>query len=114
MNIVQFKMKIIEGMVGDKIAVSELDGNESDIEHVAILINGSTRQHCAYCALMSKASRTRFICAACQVPLCCIGNGRISNDCFTMAHKTEETTKLVLEKHEHMLKRVNKKYKPKT
>lgn len=113
MNIVQFKMKIIEGIVGDKIESPEVDGDESDVEHVAIHIEGNIRHRCAYCALLSKARRTRFICAACQVPLCCMGNGRISNDCFAMAHKTEETTKLVIEKYEVMAKRATKKSKNK-
>ena len=113
MNIFQFKMKVIEAMVGDKIESLEGNGGELDIEHTAVHIEGNARLRCAYCALLSKSCRTRFICSSCEVPLCCMGSGRTSNDCFAMAHKTEETTKLVIEKYEHMLKRVTKKNKNK-
>ena len=57
---------------------------------------------CAYCALMGRKPRTRFMCAECGVPLCSMGNGRVNCDCFTEAHKTKEIVAMVLNKHHEM------------
>jgi hypothetical protein len=38
--------------------------------------------------------------------LCSIGNGRVQEDCFTVAHETEEKLDLVCKKHVEMKKRV--------
>jgi hypothetical protein len=39
---------------------------------------------------MSRKRRTRYQCAGCGVPLCSIDNGKVDNDCFTIAHETED------------------------
>jgi hypothetical protein len=110
-NIVDFKLQLIQQLVEDKIeGTATTNDNE---EHVPIHVENNMRKRCAFCALMSQASRTRFVCSVCEVPLCCIGNGRIDKDCFTMAHKTEETRQLVVEKHDFMQKRTTEKNKKK-
>jgi hypothetical protein len=51
---------------------------------------------------MSRMRRTRFQCAGCGVPLCLIGNGKVDNDCFTIAHETAERQELVCKKYDKM------------
>jgi hypothetical protein len=51
MNIVQFKMKLVEDLVGRSIPVH---------------IEGGVRLQCAYCALMSRTRRSRYQCAGWQ------------------------------------------------
>ena len=110
MNNVEFKLKLIETLVGDKLHMS-LDDKELHDEHLPIRLEDGIRNRCSYCAIMSKFSRTHYICKGCSVPLCCIGSGKTSDDCFTKAHKSNETMKMVQEKHAEMKKRTNERYK---
>jgi hypothetical protein len=101
MNIVKFKMQLVEGLVGKK--VDELfEGPNRDFadQHIPIHIKDGARKRCAYCAMkVGKVVRTRYKCAACGVPLCCIGHGRNETDCFSLAHKTETNLQLVSERY---------------
>jgi hypothetical protein len=36
------------------------------------------------------------MCAECSVPLCCMGNGRVTCNCFIKAHETKEIVAMVL------------------
>ena len=61
LNIVEFKMQLIEGLVGQRI--EDLSGgDEGEVLHIAMQIDGGTRSRCAYCALMSRTRRTRYQC----------------------------------------------------
>jgi hypothetical protein len=62
----------------------------------------------AYCALMSKMHRTTYQCAGCGVPLYSIGNGKVEDDCFTIAHETEDQREMVCKKHDKM-KKINRR-----
>jgi GTP-binding protein EngB required for normal cell division len=49
--------------------------------------------------------KTRYQCAGCGVPLCSIGNGKVDDNCFTIAHETAERQELVCKKYDKMKKR---------
>jgi hypothetical protein len=107
MNIVQFKLRLIEAFVGKKLD-DMMEGadalEEENVQH--IVVHGETRHRCAYCALMSKgARRTRYMCQACGVPLCTLGHGKAGEDCFSLAHETEDRRQLVCMKYLEMQKR---------
>jgi hypothetical protein len=105
MNIVQFKMKLVEDLVGrsiDNLFESRAGGGE---QHTPVHIEGGVRSQCAYCALMSRMRRTRYQCAGCGVPLCLIGNSKVDDNCFTIAHETVERQELVCKKYDEMKKR---------
>jgi hypothetical protein len=57
---------------------------------------------------MSKMHRTRYQCAGCGVPLCYIGNGNVEDDCFTIAHETEDQREMVCKKYDKM-KKINQR-----
>ena len=108
MNIVEFKMKLVEHLVGrsiDNLFEGEGGGGE---QHTPVHVEGGKRLRCAYCALMSRTRRTRIQCAGCGVPLCSIGNGRIGDDCFTLAHETEDRQQMVRRKYDEMKKKVTR------
>jgi len=102
-NMVQFKMKLVEDLT--RKSMDELFGNfvpDDEAKHVCVPIPGGRRVKCAYCGVMTRETRTRFMCAECGVPLCSMGNGRVKCDCFTEAHKTKEIVAMVLKKHQQM------------
>lgn len=110
MNIVQFKMQLVEDLVGK--SMDELFAGGAEFEerqqHNPVHLEGGIRARCAYCALMSRVRRTRFQCAACGVPLCSIGCGKVEDDCFTVAHETEDRQQMVCKKYLEMQKRNTK------
>ena len=93
MNIVDFKMKIVESLVGQKINEPE-SAQEAPPEHTLTRIEGDIRMACARCAMRYKGRRpprTRYECKGCGgVPLCSIGNGVAKVDCFAEAHRSED------------------------
>jgi hypothetical protein len=106
MNIVEFKMKLVEDLVGRSID-NLFDGKgEGGEQHTPVHIEGGQRSWCAYCALMSRTRRTRIQCAGCGVPLCSIGNERVGDDCFTLTHETEDRREMVCRKYNEMKKKV--------
>ena len=109
MNIVSFKMQLVEGLMGRWLD-SEA-GQPEVVEHVPVHIQGGVRSRCAYCALLSRTRRTRYKCVGCGVPLCSIGNGKVEEDCFAQAHESAERTALVCKKYEAMQKRTTPKDK---
>ena len=112
MNIVQFKMELIEGLVGQKL--DDLFETDTEMPHCPTHIEGNLRSRCAYCALLSRQRRTRYKCARCGVPLCSIGNGKVEDDCFTRAHESENVQRLVCSKYQEMQKRTTNKSKNST
>jgi hypothetical protein len=110
MNIVQFKIQVVEDLVGSSISDLFDTSCEHVHEHVAVPIEGGVRSRCAYCALMSRMCRTRFQCIVCGVPLCAMGSGKVENDCFSQAHKTEDRRQMVCTKFREMQKK-NRKQK---
>jgi hypothetical protein len=88
MNIVQFKMKLVDNLVRKKIDSLFESGGCADDQHAPVHITDEVRSLCVWCALMSRLRQTRYQCAKCGIPLCSIGNGRVEEDCFTAAHKT--------------------------
>jgi hypothetical protein len=88
---------VVDGQVGMR------GGGE---QHTPVHIEGGQWSRCAYCALMSRTRRTRIQCAGCGVPLCSIGNGRVGDDCFTLAHETEDRREMVCRKYDEMKKRL--------
>jgi hypothetical protein len=108
MNIVEFKMKLVEDLVGRSID-NLFDGKGGGgKQHTPVHIEGGQRARCAYCVLMSRTRRTRIQCAGCGVPLCSIGNGRIGDNCFTLAHETEDRWEMVCRKYDKMKKKVTR------
>ncbi len=109
MNIVKFKMVLVEGLVGKSMDALYKTPCESD-QHVLVQIEDGVRSRCAYCALMSRGTpRTRFQCSACGVPLCAVGSSPNKVDCFALAHETDERREMVLKKFSEMQKRNSKK-----
>ena len=106
MTLVDFKLKLIEGFVGTKItSVVPVPRN---VEHVPERRN--SRNRCAYCALfLARQTRTRFWCAACNVPLCSVGSGHVDQDCFTLCHQSDMMKNLVIKKYAAMKKTANHK-----
>jgi hypothetical protein len=107
MNIVSFKMKLVDDLVGNTVRNLNKSGECADDLHTAVQIADDVRSLCVYCAVVSKPkiSRTRYQCSKCGIPLCSIGSGKVEDDCFTMAHKTEDTLDIVKRKHVEMKKR---------
>ena len=110
MNIVDFKLQLIEGLVGKKIEDLFKD-DDDEVEHVAVHIDGDVRMRCAFCALLSRQRRTRYKCRGCGIPLCSVGNGKVQDDCFTQAHESDERLDLVCKKYIAMQKRTTNKNK---
>jgi hypothetical protein len=109
MNIVQFKMQLVEDLVGRSMDdLFETGGSVGGEQHTPVHIEGGVRSRCAYCALMSTVRRTRYQCSCCGVPLCSIGSGKVEDDCFTAAHKTEDRRQMVCKKYLEMQKRNTK------
>jgi DNA polymerase III epsilon subunit-like protein len=110
-NIVQFKMQLVEDLVGKSINdLFESGGTErgGGEHHTPIHIVGGVRPRCAYCSMLSRFRRTRYQCAGCGVPLCSIGNGRVEDDCFTAAHETEDRRQMVCKRYQEVQKRYKK------
>mmetsp|Transcript_126734 Transcript_126734/g.364538 ORF Transcript_126734/g.364538 Transcript_126734/m.364538 type:complete len:609 (+) Transcript_126734:875-2701(+) len=97
MNIVNFKMMLVEGLIGKKVDDLFMTANQENSEqHMLVHVAGATRFRCAYCSLMhGTSSRTRWKCVGCGVPLCSVGNGKATSDCFALAHETEDRRKMV-------------------
>ena len=104
MNIVEFKMNLIESFCGSK-----LDGGrvERSPEQRHVPERSNSRNRCAYCALFSMNQQTRFRCSVCDVPLCTVGSGRVNQDCFVLCHENKTTRQLVIRKFEGMKKNTN-------
>lgn len=105
MNIASFKKALIDQLVGERI---KYVSRTHIIEHIAVRNENDSRSTCAYCALHGLNSRTRFICQACLVPLCCAGSGRTPSDCFSKAHSSTEMCDIVVAKYDSMKKRITK------
>ena len=102
-NIVEFKLKLVEDLVGKSLDdLHRKSSVEEEAEHKCVPIPGGNRVKCAYCGLMSRESRTRYQCVVCGVPLCSMGSGKVKHDCFTEAHKTPDRIEMVLKKHQRM------------
>jgi hypothetical protein len=105
MNIVQFKTKLVEDLVVRSIDNLFESRGGGGVQHTPVHIEGGVRSRFAYCALMSRKHRTRYQCAGCGVPLCSIGNGKVDDNCFTIAHETAERQELVCKKYDEIKKR---------
>ena len=104
MNILDFKAKLIETFVGRKFTNGPVGIHE--IEHVPERSN--SRNICAYCALFSLTRQTRFQCAGCNVPFCCVDTGHVDKDCFTICHESEKMREMMIKKFEAIQKKTNK------
>lgn len=104
-NIVKFKTQLVEDLTGKK-QEELVDSGDKEIseQHVPIRVDGQTRYRCTYCALKNIRRRTRHICAACGIPLCCLGNGKVDKDCFSFVHDCANTMELVRDKFKEMQK----------
>jgi hypothetical protein len=62
MNIVQFKMKLVDDLVGKSIDNLFESGECADDQHTPVHVAGASRSLCVYCAVISrpKVRRTRF------------------------------------------------------
>ena len=108
MKIVNFKMKLVQSLVGHKI--SSIDA-PIEIQHE--LVRSEQRNYCAYCALFSLKKRTRFKCSVCNVPLCSVGTGKSVSDCYALMHSNDNLKKATMKKSEAMMQttNINKKNK---
>lgn len=110
MNIVKFKMQLVEDLVGKSL--ESMETVCASTQHTPVRIQEGARWRCAYCAMRNRGyRRTRYQCAACGIALCVIGSSprEDEEDCFTIAHENEERRKMVLEKHLEIQQRNNKK-----
>lgn len=98
LNIVEFKTRLVESLVGHKLKDSARD-EEKFVEHTMVKIADSNRQKCSYCALTGAHSRTRYMCEGCGVPFCSIGSGKTAKDCFALAHDNEQIREICIEKY---------------
>jgi hypothetical protein len=104
MTNVDFKKAVIKSLVGSRL--DDVPDTIPVVIHKATRSEGDVRKKCAYCSTIGKVRRTRFFCAHldCDLPFCSIGNGRVSHDCFTLAHSNESIRKAVVQKYEAMKK----------
>jgi hypothetical protein len=105
MNIVPFKMKLAEDLVGrsiNNLFESRAGGGEQHTP-VHIKVGYGRGVH-----IVHRMRRTRCQCAGCGVPWCLIGNGKVDDNCFTVAHETVERQELVCKKYEEM-KKINRR-----
>lgn len=109
MNIAEFKRLIVDHFVGERIVAPTRI--QEEVQHIAFRSENCSRLSCAYCSLHGMNSRTRYICLACQTPLCCPGNGKSSYDCFRKAHMSQDMLSLVIDKARAMQKRTNVSYR---
>jgi hypothetical protein len=110
-NVVEYKMQLIEGLVGKSLDDLLREGEEVDEIHEPVKMDDGVRMQCAFCALWSRNRRTRYQCRTCGVPLCSIGSGKVEDDCFTHAHESEKIKDLVWKKYLEMQKRTTNKNK---
>ena len=96
MSIVEFKHKLVQSFIGHKISKPK----SGVVEHIAT--RSDSRHNCAYCALFSQTKRTRFRCEACKVPLCCVGSGIGTQDCFRLTHENKSMIDAVKMKYDSM------------
>ena len=111
MNVVEYKMQLIEGLVGKSLDDLSREGEGGDEIHEPVKMDEGVRMRCAYCALWSRNRRTRYQCRTCGVPLCSIGSGKVEDDCFTHAHESEKIKDFVWKKYLEMQKRTTNKNK---
>jgi DDE_Tnp_1-like zinc-ribbon len=111
LNNVEYKMCLVEALVGTSVFGDMEKGDHDPGLHIPVRVQGDYgRARCANCALLSHPRRTRYQCASCGVPLCVIGSGRTDEtDCFAIAHETKARRELVLKKYFEMQKRNNKR-----
>ena len=111
MNVVEFKIKLLQHFLGAKAMT--IVPPPTEVEHKYRRLPGEQRFRCAYCSLQGKKSRTRYICAAdcCQVPLCKFTEKEKEGqkDCFFWAHSNEECLRLTKIRFADMQKSVTKK-----
>jgi DNA polymerase III epsilon subunit-like protein len=112
LNIVEFKTKLVESLVGQKLKDLAREQDEV-VEHTMVKLTENIRQRCSYCALTGTQSRTRFMCAGCGVPYCSIGSGKTAKDCFALAHDNEQVREICVEKHAAQRKHTAKKRRAK-
>jgi hypothetical protein len=92
--------------------ITYLKGGGGQLEqHSPVDIEDGIWLQCAYCALMSGMRQTTYQCAGCGVPLCSIGNGKVQDNCFTIAHEIEEQLEMACKKHTEMKKGLEDKNK---
>jgi Transposase IS4 len=110
-NIADYKIKVVEALVGGKLK----DGGDDTAcaEHAMVSIASGERQRCSYCAATGLYHRTRYMCEGCGVPYCSIGSGKTGQDCFAIAHDNEEIRLLCVQKYQrqqaHTRKSVSQK-----
>jgi DNA polymerase III epsilon subunit-like protein len=110
MTIVDFKMKLVMGFVGDKI--TNVPGQVPTRHEV---IRTTHRHLCAYCALYNNRKRTRYVCANedCRIPICCVGNGKDNQqDCFALSHASEAMRQATVKKFAAMQLKTKNEAKP--
>lgn len=109
MNIAQFKLQLVESLVGRKLKGLE---DDTATEHSLARISGNNRLRCSYCSLTGTYCRTRYMCSGCGgVPYCSIGSGKTGKDCFAVVHENEEIRQLCLQKYEAQRRTTKKQYK---
>jgi len=118
MNISEFKLALIDWLVGDRLTArcASAEGTRPSVEHTLVNIGDGERRKCTYCSLTGNSnSRTRFECRTCGVPFCTPGSGKTSNDCFAIAHANDDIRRLCVERHEkqkaHTPKAIRRKKK---
>jgi hypothetical protein len=105
-NLTQFKLQLILDLVGKSDNALFSGSNEDEVlEHSICVVpipGDGRRVKCAYCGLMTRGEcRTRYMCAACGVPLCSMDSGKVSYDSLTEAHQTQQDRiEMVQKKHQ--------------
>ena len=107
-NIANFKLRLVEKLAGKKLE-GLADEDDNECEHTAIPIPKPRR--CAFCSSNGIRSRTSFVCKQCTLPLCCIGSGKVENDCFNEFHASSDRHEIVT-RYKAMQKRVPNHQKP--
>ena len=94
MNVVDYKKQLVYLLCGDRITSVE----RQIVRHELVRVEGDKRLGCAYCNTFGSAKRTRFICQHpdCQLPLCSVGSNTQNQDCFGLAHSSDDIRKALI------------------
>ena len=106
MNVVEYKKQLVNLLIGSRLETIDAP----IVQHKLVRVEGDKRLSCAYCsAFFINTKRTRYICQhpQCRLPLCSVGSNKDNDDCFALAHRSEEMRKALCKRLTKMQNKSN-------
>ena len=88
-NVVEYKKQLVNLLMGSRLETI----GAPIIQHKLVRVEGEMRLSYAFCSAFSmNTKRTRNICQHpwYRLPLCSVGSSKDNEDCFVLAHRSEE------------------------